>query len=60
VPRNAHNALYCRRYVTTCAGMTRSGPLNRGDIENENTTINRFPGRADKKRRRNFEKLRAV
>jgi hypothetical protein len=35
-------------------------PLNPGDIENEKTTINRLPGKAEIKRPRNFEKLRAV
>jgi hypothetical protein len=48
VPCNADNALYSRRYVTTCGGKTRAVPLNPGDNKNEKTTINRFPGKAEK------------
>jgi len=57
---NTDNALYSRRHVTTCAGKTRAGPLNSGDYENEKTTIDRFPGKVETKRRSNFEKLKAV
>jgi len=60
VPCNADNALYNRRYVTTCGGKTRAGPLNPGDIENEKKTINCFLGKAEIKRRRYLEKLRAI